>query len=61
MINPFKLFNQVKLEASKVTWPSRNETVSVTLVVLVMIAIAAVFFVIVDWAIYSVIGKLLGY
>jgi preprotein translocase subunit SecE len=61
VLNPFKFFNQVKAEASKVTWASRSETVSVTIVVLIMVAIAAVFFVVVDWAIYSVIGRILGY
>ncbi len=61
MPNPVKFASQVKAEASKVTWPGRSETVSVTLVVLVLVAIASVFFIVVDWAIYSVVSKLLGY
>jgi len=61
MLNPLKFFTQVKQEAGKVTWPSRQETVSVTIVVLVMVGIAAVFFTVVDWAIYSAISKFLGY
>jgi preprotein translocase subunit SecE len=61
MMNPFKFFGQVRQEAAKVTWPARQETISVTIVVLIMVGIAAVFFMVVDWAIYSAIGKILGY
>jgi preprotein translocase subunit SecE len=61
MMNPLKFFSQVKQESGKVTWPSKQETISVTMVVLVMVGIAAVFFTVVDWAIYSVIGRILGY
>ncbi len=60
-IDPLKFFNQVKTEGSKVTWPSRNETISVTIVVLVMVGIAALFFMAIDWAIYNALGKILGY
>jgi len=61
MMNPVKFFTQVKQEGDKVTWPSKNETLSVTMVVIVMIFIAAIFFTFVDWALYSIIGKILGY
>jgi preprotein translocase subunit SecE len=61
MMNPIKFFSQVKQEGAKVTWPGRQETISVTIVVLVMVSIAAVFFMAVDWVIYSVVGRILGY
>jgi preprotein translocase subunit SecE len=61
MLNPLKFFNQVKQEATKVTWSTRSETLSVTAVVLIMVAIAAVFFTVIDWVLYSVISAILGY
>ena len=39
---------QVRQETSKVTWPTRTETIQSTLMVVVMVAVAAVFFFIVD-------------
>ena len=61
MLNPIKFSNQVKQEAGKVTWPSRQETLSVTMVVLIMVGIAALFFTVVDWALYTAISKILGF
>jgi preprotein translocase subunit SecE len=61
MMNPLKFLNQVKQETGKVTWPTKNETLSVTAVVLVMVALAMAFFMLADWIIYSVIGGILGY
>jgi preprotein translocase subunit SecE len=42
---------QVRIEASKVTWPSRNETVVTTIFVLLMVIAAAIFFFLADQAI----------
>ncbi|MBC92349.1 MAG: preprotein translocase subunit SecE [Rhodospirillaceae bacterium] len=39
---------QVRQEVSKVTWPSRKETVQSVIMVFVMVAIAALFFFAVD-------------
>jgi preprotein translocase subunit SecE len=39
---------QVRQEVSKVTWPSRKETVQSVIMVFVMVAIAALFFFSVD-------------
>lgn len=39
---------QVRQETSKVTWPSRTETIQSTLMVVVMVALAALFFFLVD-------------
>ncbi len=46
--NPFEFMQQVREEARKVTWPSRRETLISTAMVLVMVAMASVFFLIVD-------------
>jgi len=39
---------QVRQEVNKVTWPTRTETIQSTLMVMVMVAFAAMFFFIVD-------------
>ncbi len=42
--NPFVFLQQVRAEASKVSWTTRNETMVSTIMVLIMVAIMAVFF-----------------
>jgi preprotein translocase subunit SecE len=42
--NPMTFLRQVRSETSKVTWPSRRETVISTAMVLVMVVFAALFF-----------------
>ena len=51
MANPFQFIQQVRAEASKVTWPTRRETLITTGLVLLMVVVASIFFVSVDWAI----------
>ena len=46
--NPFEFFQQVRQETRKVTWPSRRETVITTIMVLILSAVAALFFMGVD-------------
>jgi preprotein translocase subunit SecE len=46
--NPLEFLQQVREEANKITWPSRRETMITTVMVLIMVALAAVFFLIVD-------------
>lgn len=46
--NPIAFVQQVRSEASKVTWTSRNETLVSTIMVLIMVAIMALFFFLVD-------------
>ena len=61
MANPFEFIQDVRSEAAKVTWPSRRETMITTLMVLIMVVLAAVFFVAVDEIIHFVVSLLLGY
>ncbi|MBC7152881.1 MAG: preprotein translocase subunit SecE [Rhizobium sp.] len=42
--NPFAFLQQVRSETSKVTWPSRRETMISTAMVLFMVVFAALFF-----------------
>lgn len=42
--SPFEFIQQVRNEAAKVTWTTRNETVISTIMVLIMVAIMSLFF-----------------
>jgi preprotein translocase subunit SecE len=57
--NPFEFMQQVREETRKVAWPSRRETLISTAMVLVMVALASVFFLIVDAAIKWGVDKAL--
>jgi preprotein translocase subunit SecE len=46
--NPFVFLQQVRTEVSKVTWPTRRETIITTIMVLVMVIMAALFFLVAD-------------
>ena len=46
--SPIEFIQQVRQEVSRVTWPSRKETVVTTAMVFVMVFIAAAFFFVVD-------------
>jgi preprotein translocase subunit SecE len=48
--SPFEFIQQVRNEAAKVTWTTRNETIVSTIMVLIMVAIMALFFFGVDQA-----------
>ena len=58
--NPFEFIQQVRTEVSKVTWPTRRETVITTFMVLVMSIAAALFFLGVDWVLAAVVKLILG-
>jgi preprotein translocase subunit SecE len=47
-LDPAQFVREVRQEVSKVTWPSRKETLVTTGLVLAMSALAAVFFLVVD-------------
>jgi preprotein translocase subunit SecE len=46
--NVMQFMREVRQEASKVTWPTRKETAISTAMVLLMVVLAAIFFLIVD-------------
>ncbi|MGA7971982.1 MAG: preprotein translocase subunit SecE [Pseudolabrys sp.] len=58
--SPFKFLQEVREETRKVTWPSRKETAITTGMVFIMVAIAAVFFMVADQAIRIVVTFVLG-
>jgi len=55
--NPLAFLRQVRSETSKVTWPSRRETMISTVMVLVMVIFASLFFFAAD----QLIGWVLSY
>jgi preprotein translocase subunit SecE len=58
--SPADFVRQVRQEVSKVTWPSRKETTVTTIMVFVMVFIAALFFLAVDqllaWGVELIFG-----
>ncbi len=47
--NPGQFVRQVRHEVSKVTWPTRKETMISTVMVFIMVVLASLFFLFVDW------------
>ena len=59
--NPFTFLQQVRSEVSKVTWPSRRETIVTALMVFVMVFLAGLFFFLVDQVLGFAVGELLSF
>jgi preprotein translocase subunit SecE len=58
--NPFSFLQDVRTEASKVTWPSRRETLITTGLVLAMVVVSSLFFLFTDTIIRWSLGIILG-
>ncbi len=58
--NPFTFMQQVRAEVTKVVWPTRNETLISTAMVLGMVAIASLIFMTADQIIGWVVQMLLS-
>ena len=59
-ISPFKFLQEVRAEAQKVTWPTRKETTVTTMMVFVMVFVAAIFFLLADQLIRIAVSFVLG-
>jgi preprotein translocase subunit SecE len=59
-LSPFKFLQEVRAETDKVTWPTRRETLITTIMVFIISALAAVFFLIADliirWMVTTVLN-----
>lgn len=51
MANPVQFINQVRAEGAKITWPTRREVITTTVMVFILAAMFSVFFFLVDLAI----------
>ena len=58
--NPITFLQQVRQEVSKVTWPSRNEVLVSTIMVLVLVLAASLFFLLADQVISWAVGLMLS-
>lgn len=58
--NPREFIDQVRSEASKVTWPTRKETIVTTIMVMIMVFFAALFFLGADAVLNWIVGLVLG-
>ncbi len=56
-----EFIRQVRQEASKVTWATKKDTMVSTIVVLVMVLIASIFFLVVDAVVFNVVQAILGF
>ena len=60
MMNPIEFLRQVKREASKVAWPTRKEVTVTTIMVFVLVMIAALFFLVADQILARIVQFILG-
>ena len=59
-VTPGEFIRQVRQEMSKVTWPTRKETMVTTVMVLIMVFAAALFFFVVDQILAFGVQQILG-
>lgn len=60
MAGPLQYLKEVKQETQKVTWPSRKETVTSTIAVLIMVALASLFLYVSDQILAYLVSLILG-
>lgn len=58
--SPAQFVREVRQELSKVTWPTRQETLVTTASVFVMATLAAIFFFLIDQLLGWLVGLVLG-
>jgi preprotein translocase subunit SecE len=59
-LNPIAFMQGVRQEVAKVHWPSRKEVWITTLMVLIMVAFASIFFLLVDQTLSRIVRLVLG-
>ena len=60
MAKPTQFVRQVRQEIARITWPTRQDTITATITVLVMTVIVALFFLLVDWVLSNLVQLVLG-
>lgn len=58
--SPAEFLNQVRSEARKIVWPTREETVKTAIFVFILMMILSLFFLGVDSAFSAIVGWLLS-
>ncbi|MFN3857443.1 MAG: preprotein translocase subunit SecE [Caulobacter sp.] len=59
-VSPLEFLRQVRAEGRKITWTSRKETWITTVMVFIMVVIAAIFFFIVDYGLSNIVRLVLS-
>ena len=59
MKNPMEFVAEVRQEVAKVTWPTWKEVWITTVMVLIMVVLATLFFLFVDWVLSNAVSALL--
>jgi len=59
--SPIQFFRQVKQEVKKVTWPTKKEVTRATIMVMIIVAIASVFFFFVDQIFGAIVRSIFKY
>jgi len=59
-VNPGEFLRQVRAETGKVSWPTRKETVTTAVMVLIMTSLLGIFFFAVDSGFAALVSGLLG-
>jgi len=60
MANPIQFMQQVRTEVGKVVWPGRREVMLTTIMVLVLAALTATFFSLIDIGIRAALAQILS-
>ncbi len=58
--NPIQFLQQVRSEVSKVTWPGRNEVLISSIMVVVLVILASLFFLLADQVISWLVSLMLS-
>tara|TARA_Y100000389_G_scaffold191557_1_gene217903 strand:- start:110 stop:298 length:189 start_codon:yes stop_codon:yes gene_type:complete len=59
-MKPLRFLQEVRREGGKVTWPSSRETLTGSIMVVIMVAIASLFFLIIDQIFSFGLDKVIG-
>jgi preprotein translocase subunit SecE len=59
-MNPLKFVDEVRQEVAKVVWPTFREVWMTTIMVLIMVTLASIFFMTADFAIGSLVNYVLS-
>ena len=59
--NPLEFVQQVRVEAGKIVWPSRAETITTTIFVIILVLLAGLFLFAVDQILSFIIKFILSY
>ncbi len=60
-LNPLQFIQEVRQEVAKVTWPTWKEVWVTTVMVLIMVAFASIFFLLVDQTLSYLVRFVLGF